>query len=292
MTDPMQGVFAVATTPFADDGSQDLVQLTSSIERVLSSGVDGVLLLGATGEAMALSAQEQEAQVRHAVEVIDGRVPLIAGCMEYRPGDVIERIGQAKQWGVAGAMVTPSYYGGLDADVAVAALEPVFEASELPLLFYNNPHSVGTDVLPEDLKPLLQYESFWAVKETSGAPTRVRELNEVLGDAVQVFVGADGLALEGMTQGASGWVAASAWLLPEQCVALWRAADDGDWGKAVQLWNALSAPLAAIEGNAHFISLIKQSLGRLGFEQGPVRAPLGTAASSDVDALVTAIDGL
>lgn len=292
MTDPMQGVFAVATTPFADDGSQDLVQLTSSIERVLSSGVDGVLLLGATGEAMALSAQEQEAQVRHAVEVIDGRVPLIAGCMEYRPGDVLERIERAKQWGAAGAMVTPSFYGGLEADVAVAALEPVFAASELPLLFYNNPHSVGTDVLPEDLRPLLQYESFWAVKETSGAPTRVRELNEVLGDAVQVFVGADGLALEGLTQGASGWVAASAWLLPEQCVALWRAADGGDWGKAVQLWNALSAPLAAIEGNADFISLIKQSLGRLGFEQGPVRAPLGTAASADVDALVAAIDGL
>lgn len=292
MTDPMQGVFAVATTPFADDGSQDLVQLTSSIERVLSSGVDGVLLLGATGEAMALSAQEQEAQIRRAVEVIDGRVPLIAGCMEYRPGDVLERIERAKQWGAAGAMVTPSFYGGLEADVAVAALEPVFAASELPLLFYNNPHSVGTDVLPEDLRPLLQYESFWAVKETSGAPTRVRVLNDVLGDAVQVFVGADGLALEGMTQGASGWVAASAWLLPEQCVALWRAADGGDWGKAVQLWNALSAPLAAIEGNADFISLIKQSLGRLGFEQGPVRAPLGTAASADVDALVAAIDGL
>ncbi len=292
MTDPMQGVFAVATTPFSSDGEQDLAQLTRGLERVLSAGVDGVLLLGATGEAMALTAQEQEAQVRHAVDVVDGRVPLVAGCMDYRPADVVRRVAQAKEWGAAGAMVTPSYYGGLDAEVAVAALDEVFAASELPLILYNNPHSVGTDVLPEHMEPLLRHESFWAVKETSGAATRVRELRDALGDDVQVFVGADGLALEGYTQGAAGWVAASAWLLPEQCVALARAAESGDWAKAVELWDGLSAPLSAIEGSPHFISLIKQTMGRLGFEQGPVRSPLGTASAADVEALLSAVERL
>lgn len=292
MTNTMTGVFAVATTPYAADGEQDLDRLGANIERVLAAGADGVLLLGATGEAMALSRQEQEAQVRSAAEVIGGRVPLVVGCMEYQPAHVVERIAQAKQWGAAAAMVTPSFYGGLEPEVAVTALEPVYAASELPLLFYNNPHSVGTDVLPEHLVPLAEHDSFWAVKETSGGATRVRELHDAIGDRAEIFVGADGLALEGFTQGASGWVAASAWLLPEQCVELWKAAEAGDWALAVDLWNKLSGPLAAIEGNAQFISLIKQTLGRFGHEQGPVRTPLGTAPAEDVDALVEAINAL
>lgn len=292
MTTSLNGVFAVATTPFSADGSQDLNALTTNLERVLAAEVGGILLLGATGEAMALSPTEQEAQVRHAVEIVDGRTPIVVGCMEYSPTQVSERISQAAKWGAAAAMVTPSYYGGLEPEVAVAALEPVYAASELPLLFYNNPHSVGTDVLPEHLLPLTRHESFWAIKETSGAATRVRELVTTLGEGVDVFAGADGLALEGFTQGATGWVAASAWLLPTQCVALWRAAASGEWATAVELWDSLSGPLATIEGNSNFISLIKQSLGRLGYEQGPVRAPLGTAAAEDVDALVEAVKGL
>ena len=85
---------------------------------------------------------------------------------------------------------------------------------------------------------------------------------------------------------------ASAWLLPEQCVALWQAARAGEWSTAVELWNRLSGPLSAIEGSGDFISLIKQAMGRIGLEQGPVRPPLGTADPAEVDALMAAVDAL
>src|SRR5699024_1638533 len=78
-------------------------------------------------------------------------------------------------------------------------------------------------------------------------------------------------------QGASGWVAASAWLTPTRCVDLWRAADEERWGDAVQLWDGLAGPLGQIESDPAFISLIKRALGELGLEQGPVRPPLPQA---------------
>src|SRR5699024_2403912 len=164
---------------------QDLDVYAEGVQRVLDAGVDGILALGATGEALTLDPGEREAQVRRLVEVVDGRVPVVVGCMGYRPEAVSAMIAGAHRWGGSGA--------------------------------------TGVDLLPAHIGELARHESLWSVKETSGAATRVRELREELGDGVEVFVGADGLALEGLTQGASGWVAASAWLTPTRCVDLWRA---------------------------------------------------------------------
>src|SRR5690625_4469814 len=86
MTDStMRGVFAVSTTPFRRDGEQDLDVYAEGVQRVLDAGVDGILALGATGEALTLDPGEREAQVRRLVEVVDGRVPVVVGCMGYRP---------------------------------------------------------------------------------------------------------------------------------------------------------------------------------------------------------------
>src|SRR5699024_5345066 len=291
MTDtPLRCVFAVSTTPFSPVGAQDLDTCGRSAERVLEAGADGILALGATGEALALEDHEREAQVRHLVEVVDGRVPVVVGCMAYRPQAVSTMIARAARRGASAAMVTPSFYGGLSATDAVAALSPVVERSELPVMVYNNPHSTGVDLLPEDLVPLLEHEAMWSVKETSGAATRVRELRAHLGTEVEVLVGADGLALEGFTQGASGWVAASAWLAPARCVELWRRADAGDWERAVALWDRLAGPLGQIEADPAFISLIKRSLGELGLPQGAVRTPLPTASDEAVRSLLSALD--
>lgn len=288
----MRGVFAVATTPFQDDGSQNIEGLVTGVSRVIDTGVDGILCLGATGEALALSHQEREAQVRAVVQAAEDRAHVVVGCMGYAPEEVSGMIAKAKEWGADAVMVTPPFYGGLEPDTAVAALHSVMAVSELPVMVYNNPHSTGTDLRPEHLATLLDTETFWSVKETSGAASRVRELRAELGDSVEVFVGADGIALEGFTQGASGWVAASAWLLPGQCQRLWELARDGDWARAVELWNRLASPLGQIEDSPAFISLIKQSLSRRGVNQGSVRSPLPTAPSDAVDALLASIENL
>lgn len=285
----MRGLFAVATTPFDTSGEQDLDVLEKCTRRALDAGVDGILVLGATGEALSLTPAEREAHIRRVVEVANGTVPIVAGCMAYRPSDMIAQIDQAKSWGASAAMITPPFYGGLEPERVVEVLGSVLESSVLPTMVYNNPGATGVDLQPEHLAGLLKYDSFWSIKETSGEATRIREVREAVGDRVEVFVGADGLALEGFTQGASGWVAASAWLAPEECAKLWKSADSEAWSDAVGKWNELAGPLSAIEGNSAFISLIKQALGEFGFEQGPVRPPLPTASPADVAELVAAL---
>lgn len=289
MSETMRGVFAVSTTPFGPDGQQQLDVLAQGVQRALDAGVDGILTQGATGESLALTSAEREAQVRATLETVGGRVPVVVGCLSYRPEDVVAQISAAARAGAGAAMITPPFYGGLAPEAAVAALDLVLERSELPVMVYNNPHSTGVDLLPEHLAELRGRDSFWSVKETSGAATRVAELRQGLGEDVEVFVGADGIALEGFLQGASGWVAASAFLAPAQCVRLWQLCAAGDWNEAAALWRRLSVPLGQIEGSPAFISLIKQGLSVLGLEQGPVRPPLPTAPQELVDDVVAAI---
>ncbi|WP_169251816.1 dihydrodipicolinate synthase family protein [Brevibacterium sp. 'Marine'] len=289
MTNPMRGVFAVPTTPYTEDGDQNLDALGGRIEEVLAAGVSGLLGLGATGEALALSAAERQAQIKTIVSALDGRAHVAIGCMAYTPAEMSAQISDAAGWGADAVMVTPPFYGGLEPDAVIAALRPVLTTSELPVMVYNNPHSTGTDLLPNHLAALQDTGRLWSVKETSGEATRIRELRSRLGEDTDIFVGADGIALEGFAQGASGWVAASAWLLPEHCQRLWELADRGDWATAVELWRSLGQALGLIEGDSAFISLIKQALGRRGREQGPVRPPLPTADPEALAALLDAI---
>ncbi|WP_309133256.1 dihydrodipicolinate synthase family protein [Brevibacterium sp.] len=288
----MRGVFAVPTTPFREDGSQNLDELRRGVDNALKAGIGGILCLGATGEALALTGPEREEHIQTVVEAAAGRAKVVVGCMGYSPTEVSENIAKAKSLGADAAMITPPYYGGLEPEAAVAALHTIMVNSQLPVMVYNNPHSTGTDLLPEHLAKLIDTGSFWSVKETSGAATRIRELRAALGDDVEVFVGADGIALEGFTQGASGWVAASAWLLPGPCQQLWEFVRDGNWNGAVELWNRLATPLGQIEDNPAFISLIKQALSRRGSEQGAVRAPLPTASTKSLETLLATIDAM
>lgn len=290
MADRMNGVFAVPTTPYAPDGSQNLEALASGVERALAGGVDGILCLGATSEALALSPAEQQDQVRTVVQTVAGRSTVIAGCLGYLPSTVSDAVAQVKSWGADGAMITPPFFGGLEAETVITNLRDVLAAAELPVMVYNNPGATGVDLLPHHLAELTDQAAFWSVKETSGAASRIREVREALGDRVEVFVGADGIALEGFVQGATGWVAASAWLAPEQCARLWRLTREGEWAGAVELWRDLARALGQIEDSPAFISLIKQALGSLGMEQGPVRPPLPTAAPETVEAVIAALE--
>ena len=293
-----RGVYAVATTPYLSTGEQNLEALNQGINRAIDAGVTGLLLLGATGEALALSPDERREQVAHAISTIAGRANVVVGCMGYTPEETLEQVKTAAELGAQAAMITPPFYGGLEPEAATEALRQVMVQSPLPILVYNNPHSTGVDLTPEHLASLVDTGTFWAVKETSGEALRVRELRAALdaagenGSQIEVFVGADGIALEGFTQGATGWVAASAWLLPNECQKLWQAVEAKDWAQAVGVWDLLAKPLGLIESSPAFISLLKQSLSRELVEQGPVRSPLPTATEEAVAELAEALEAL
>ena len=94
-----RGVYAVATTPYSPNGEQNFEALELGINRAIDAGVSGLLVLGATGEALALTSEEREAQIRHAVSVAAGQIDIVVGCMGYTPQEVLEQIKTAAELG-------------------------------------------------------------------------------------------------------------------------------------------------------------------------------------------------
>src|SRR5690625_3712466 len=130
----LAGLIAVSTTPFGADGTQNLDMFRQNVNRAIEAGSDGVLALGATGEALALSRQERTAQLTALLEEAGDRVFTVAGCMAYTPARSLEMIAEAAELGIDAAMITPSFYGGLDPEVAVANLAEIIKGSVLPVM--------------------------------------------------------------------------------------------------------------------------------------------------------------
>jgi 4-hydroxy-tetrahydrodipicolinate synthase len=173
----------------------------------------------------------------------------------------------------------------------VAFYRSVAGATVLPLMAYNNPESSGTDMPPALIARLAaEVEQVVAVKECSGDARRIAAL---LNDAPQleVLVGGDDWALEGLCAGATGWVSGVADCAPAECVELYDAVRAADLERARAIYGRL-LPLARLDMTPKLVQFYKGAQDALGFTGGPVREPrleLDDADRAVLDAALAAL---
>ncbi len=136
-------------TAFDKDLNLDLRANQNIWEFVIRGGVDGIILLGSTGEFFALSMEQKKELVAKAAEYIHGRVPLIVGTGSTRLEDTLELSLYAREQGADGLIIVPPYYFSLPDAAIEAYFHAVAQAVELPIYLYNYPERVGYDVKPE-----------------------------------------------------------------------------------------------------------------------------------------------
>src|SRR5258708_14757611 len=140
-----KGVFPAVTTQFKEDGSLDLPATSAHIERLIRSGVHGLIMLGTVGENCSLEWPEKLAVIRQAKETVRGRVPVLSGVAEFTTSMAIRYAGEMAKLGADGLMVLPAMVYKADGREAVAHFRAVARASSLPTMIYNNPMLYGVD---------------------------------------------------------------------------------------------------------------------------------------------------
>jgi 4-hydroxy-tetrahydrodipicolinate synthase len=234
-----KGVFPAVTTKLKDDGSLDHEAIKAGLNRLIDSGVGGVVMMGMVGESAQLTPDEKRTVIKLAVETVSGRVPVIAGLAETTTANAVQYAKDAEALGVQGLMVFPGLTYKSDARETIAFYRTVAQASTLAILLYNNPRGYGVDLTPDVVAQLLEEPTIEALKEESYDTTRVTDLISRFGDRLAVVCGVDDLVLESVALGVTCWVSGMANAVPKESVELLNLAVAGDYEWARKLYRAL-----------------------------------------------------
>lgn len=250
------GVFPAVTTKMKRDGSIDIEASQAAMERLLASGVSGLIVLPMLGENASLSPAEKEQVIRAAREVVAGRVPLLSGLAEITLDTACEMARRMESWGAEGFMAFPSLVYRTDADETVHWYRTIGAATGLPIMIYNNPLAYRVDVTPEILDRLADVPTIAAIKEETGDIRRVTDLFNAHGDRFDVFCGVDDLILESVALGAVGWVSGMTNAWPAECVELFERCRAGDLEAARPLYRLLT-PAFHLDTHVKLVQYIK-----------------------------------
>ncbi|KAF1068873.1 MAG: 4-hydroxy-tetrahydrodipicolinate synthase [Pseudomonas citronellolis] len=201
-----QGIWVALVTPF-NDGRVDFAALQRLVKKLDGEGVAGFVVCGTTGEAAALSEQEQ-------LEVLDavlGWVPaerVVMGVSGNHLGDLLAFLEQVQQRSLAGVLVPAPYYIRPSQPALEAFFQTVADAARVPVLLYDIPYRTGVRIERETLRRIVQHPNIAAVKDCSGDPETAMAL--IADGHVQVLAGEDSQIFSTLCLGGSGAISASA----------------------------------------------------------------------------------
>ena len=284
------GVYPAVTTKFKEDMSLDFEANVAHIAWQIENGVDGVVVCGSLGEASTLEVDEKVEVVKAAVKASDGRIPVIGTVSETSTARGLDFVAKAEQAGVDGYMVLPGTLYHADAHEAVAHYKTIADATEKPLLIYNNPIAYRVDLGLSELEELAQDPKFQAIKESSDDIRRTTTIRNHFGDRFSIMMGVDNLALESLMMGADGWIAGLVDAFPAETVAIYKLAKAGRWDEARDIYRWF-VPLLELDVSTKLVQNIKlagQVVGRCNDVVRMPRMPLAGAERQRVIDIVEA----
>lgn len=250
------GVFPAVTTKLKPDESVDLAATQASIDRLITSGVSGVIVLPMLGENASLTAAERESVILAAKEAVAGRVPLLSGLAHVGMAEALASARHYEKLGAQGLMAFPSIAYKSDPRETAQWYRTLGTGCGLPIMIYNNPIAYGVDVTPAILNEIADVANIVCVKEETGDIRRVTDIYNECGDRFSVFCGVDDLLLESAALGVTGWVSGMTNAWPAECVKLFNLCKAGKFAEALPLYRTLT-PAFHLDTDVKLVQYIK-----------------------------------
>lgn len=295
-----RGMIPPTLTPMHADGSLDLESLDRLVDHLIDGGMDGLFVLGSSGQVAYLTDAERDIVTSRVVARTAGRVPVVVGTPDMSARRVIDQGRRAAELGADAIVVTAPVYA-LNNDGEIGDhFRMVAKGVDVPVIAYDVPVRVRSKLTLDTLMDLALEGHICAVKDSSGDDVAFRRLvaaNEAAGHPIDVLSGHE-VMLDGMfLLGADGAVPGLANVDPAGYARLWQAAQRGDWQTAkleqdriAQLFSIAFAP-SGMSGDAGGIGAFKAALAILGvIGSGAMPAPL-RPLSDDVVAQIGDILG-
>jgi 4-hydroxy-2-oxoglutarate aldolase len=282
----LRGVFAPIPTPFDRSGALDLRRLGDACARWSASPLDGLVVLGSTGEAVLLDEAESDRVIAFTRERWPSGRAFIVGTGRESTAAAIHATKRAASLGADAVLVrTPGFYKAqMTTDVFVRHYTAVADASPVPVLLYNFTAVTGVNLQPAAVSRLAAHPNIAGVKESGGDIAQMTDLVSGTPDGFAVLAGSATTFYASLCVGASGGILALACVLPDACVQLFTLVKDGRHNEAAALQRRL-VPVAKQVGSLHGIPGLKAALELAGCDCGVPRPPLVPVSEAVVASL-------
>ena len=272
------GSLVAIVTPFRN-GKFDEKSYGELIEFQIANGTHGIVPCGTTGESATLSPQEHERVVAFTIEVVNRRLPVIAGTGSNATDEAITFTKHAKQVGADGALLITPYYNKPTQEGLYQHYSAVAKAVDLPLILYNIQGRTSVNMTPATIARTVQFDNVVGIKEGSGSLGQVSEIIHLCGENFTILSGDDPLTLPMMALGAKGVITVTANVAPKDMANLVNTALAGDFAKARTYHFKLAPLFSALFYETNPIP-VKEALCMMNKLQPEFRLPL-TPLSSD-----------
>ena len=229
----LRGCGTALVTPFTQDGAVDETALRNLVAWQVESGIDFLIPCGTTGETPTLSHDEWLHVIDVTIEVVAGRVPIMAGATS---NSTQEAVAKAKELsarpGVDAILSASPYYNKPTQEGQYRHFKAIAEAVEKPIILYNVPGRTSVNIEPATLARLSEVPNIAGVKEASGSITQIAEVLNLVPDTFLVFSGDDAVTLPVIALGGVGIVSVASNEIPHEMAEMTRAALANDWQTA------------------------------------------------------------
>ena len=271
--DMFQGSMVALVTPMQSDGSVDDAALAQLIEFHVKNGTDAIIAVGTTGESATLDEHEHCILVKRIVELVAGRVPVIAGTGANSTTEAITLTRCAKEAGADACLLVTPYYNKPTQEGLYLHHKEIAKAVDIPQILYNVPGRTAVDMLPETIERLSKISNIVGVKEATGDVTRITDIINRCGADFDVYSGDDATAMEAILLGANGDISVTANLVPAEMHEMCMAALNGEREKASAINESLLGLHEKLFLEANPIP-VKWALFEMGLIPKGIRLPL------------------
>ena len=268
------GAGVALITPMNDDGSVNYEKLRELLEFHVANKTDAIIICGTTGEASTLSDEEHLECIRFACEVINKRIPVIAGTGSNCTQSAIELSKEAEKSGVDGLLLVTPYYNKATQNGLKAHYKAIAKEVKVPIILYNVPSRTGTRLAPQTVVDLChEVPNIVGVKDATGDISEVAELMSLAKGTVDVYSGNDDQIVPVLSLGGKGVISVLSNILPKETHDMVASYLEGDVAKSCEMQLKYFDLVKALFCEVNPIP-VKKALNLMGMEVGSLRLPL------------------
>lgn len=266
-------------TPFNSDNTINYERVRALIEYHIAHQTDSLIICGTTGEASTLNDNEHRALIKYAVEVVAGRIPVIAGTGSNDTHHGVALSQYAQSVGADALLCVTPYYNKTSQEGLFQHFKAYAEAVDIPILLYNVPGRTGMSFTIDTLVRLSKLENIVGIKEASGDVAYAAEIARLTSDDFDLYVGNDDITVPLLALGAKGVITVVGNILPDAVHNMVNAFHQGHHKKALAMQLKMNLLNKALFSDVNPIP-VKTAMNICGFDVGKVRLPLYTMSDT------------